>query len=53
MRANEGQWNAVYEQGSWVDVIAKSHDRFFTGTGTNAYGEKWFGKPLSHYGTDN
>jgi hypothetical protein len=39
----------VYEQGSWIDVIARSHDRFFTGGGTNAYGEKWTGKPLSHY----
>ncbi|KFY85945.1 hypothetical protein V500_08006 [Pseudogymnoascus sp. VKM F-4518 (FW-2643)] len=47
------QWNAVYEQGSWIDVIARSHDRFFTGAGTNAYGEKWTGKALSQYGTES
>ncbi|KFY44856.1 hypothetical protein V495_03236 [Pseudogymnoascus sp. VKM F-4514 (FW-929)] len=47
------QWNAVYEQGSWIDVIARSHDRFFTGAGTNAYGEKWTGKPLSHYKSES
>ncbi|KFY42769.1 hypothetical protein V494_02256 [Pseudogymnoascus sp. VKM F-4513 (FW-928)] len=46
------QWNAVYEQGSWIDVIARSHDRFFTGSGTNAYGEKWSGNTLSQYGTE-
>ncbi|OBT73868.1 hypothetical protein VF21_06672 [Pseudogymnoascus sp. 05NY08] len=47
------QWNAVYEEGSWIDVIARSHDRFFAGAGTNAYGEKWTGKLLSQYGTES
>ena len=43
----------MYEQGSWIDVIARSHDRFFTRAGTNAYGEKWTGKALSQYGTES
>ncbi|KFY98798.1 hypothetical protein V498_01226 [Pseudogymnoascus sp. VKM F-4517 (FW-2822)] len=47
------RWNAVYEEGSWIDVIARSHDRFFTGAGTNAYGEKWTEKTLSQYATES
>ncbi len=42
-------WGLQYEPGSWIDVMARAHDRFFAGEGTNAYGERWEGPRIEGY----
>jgi hypothetical protein len=42
-------WGLQYEPGSWIDILARAHDRFFAGERTNAYGEQWAGPRIEGY----
>ncbi|KAF2717978.1 hypothetical protein K431DRAFT_275639 [Polychaeton citri CBS 116435] len=42
------RWTQRPEPSSWIDVIQKAHDRFFSG-GVNLYGESWTGPALTPY----
>jgi hypothetical protein len=37
------------EPSSWMSVIEKAHDGFFTGRRPNMYGERWTGPFLQPY----
>ena len=45
------QWGTKYELGSWIDVICRAHDGFFSGERTNPYGEQWNGPGIEEYGS--
>ncbi|TAQ85476.1 hypothetical protein B7494_g6218 [Chlorociboria aeruginascens] len=40
------QWLKVPEPSSWLNVIQRAQDGFFSGDRTNPYGERWEGPPL-------
>ena len=43
------QWKSVPEKGSWMEAVMERHDAFFSGQGTNGYGEVWEGEVLESY----
>ncbi|MDI1487361.1 MAG: hypothetical protein OHK93_006630 [Ramalina farinacea] len=43
------QWQKFPEKNSWMDVITRTQDGFFSGERTNAYGEVWRGPALEAY----
>ena len=47
------QWQKFPEKNSWMDVITRTQDGFFSGHRTNAYGEVWQGPALEAYDRSN
>ncbi|KAM0155049.1 hypothetical protein ACHAQE_006951 [Botrytis cinerea] len=43
------QWRKNPEPSSWLNVIQRAQDGFFSGSRTNPYGEKWQGLELPQY----
>ena len=43
------QWQKFPDKNSWMDVITRTQDGFFSGDRTNAYGEMWRGPALKAY----
>ncbi|PQE30393.1 snoRNA binding protein [Rutstroemia sp. NJR-2017a WRK4] len=43
------QWYKHPEPSSWLNVIQRAQDGFFSGSRTNPYGEKWTGPDLPPY----
>jgi len=43
------QWSKHPEPSSWINVIQRAQDGFFSGSRTNPYGEKWTGPDLPPY----